>query len=86
MVIVPIEVSIVAVYRLEGSMHIGGGWRNSRRTGLDPSSAGQGVAATVDSSCSSWQSRATLTAYRPRRAGPGIIHPRAVALYGGARA
>jgi hypothetical protein len=43
-VIVPFDVTISAVYRVAGSMHIGGGPSNFWRFGLDPSAAGQSVA------------------------------------------
>ena len=36
----PLLVSMVAVYRFSGSMHMGGGPSKLRRWGLDPSTAG----------------------------------------------
>jgi hypothetical protein len=40
---VPLDVTISAVYRLAGSMHRGGGPSNFCCFGLDPSAAGQGL-------------------------------------------
>jgi hypothetical protein len=43
----PVDVTISAVYRLAGSMHMGGSVSKARRFGLEPSGAGSSVVAMV---------------------------------------